>query len=233
MTRRSHALRDFHSSIAIAERLMKREQRFPDPPTPRSFKEVQGLRGGATVLMVAAFENYLKYVVEEKLDKFTRYPLQFNPGNLPEEMIYHNFYQTLHRSIHGPFDEKGKTYKIIGFQQASQIVIKGVINPPVFSEVARSNPNSTRVKDLFKSMGLPDIYQKIKPEFDRQWGTPTANTFIQDTLDYILDRRHEVAHTATALNVSRVDLKNWVKFLKLISNLCDVELGNHIQTIRR
>ena len=88
MPRISQALRDFRASISIAESLMKREQRFADPPSPRQFKIVQGLRGGAAVLMVAAFENFLKEVVEEQLSDLTIHPLLFNPANLPQDMIF-------------------------------------------------------------------------------------------------------------------------------------------------
>lgn len=234
MPRRSQAHRDFCSSLAVAQTLIKREQRFSDPPTSRNFKIVQGLRGGAMVLIVAAFENYLKEVVEERLDYFTKYPLKFKIESLPEQMIFHNCSQTLDRSLRGPFSGKlSKADKILGFKKASELVVKGVINPKAFSEVARSNPNSKKVRELFKCLGIEDIFTQIKPKFDTKWGKPTADVFIVDTLDFILARRHEVAHAANALSISRVDLQNSIKFIRLLADLCDDELYDHIETIRK
>lgn len=147
MPKRTQALRDFRASIAIAETLMKREQRFSDPPIQRQVKIVQGLRGAAAVLMVAAFENFLKEVVEELLYELTHHPLRFNPDKLPKDMLFHNLRLTINRSLHGPFaNPDDREEKIHGYKQASQIVINGVVNSQVFSEIARSNPNSKKVR---------------------------------------------------------------------------------------
>lgn len=232
MPNRSQAYHDFKRNISVAETLIKREKQFSDPPASRNFKIVQGLRGGAAVLMVAAFENYLKEVIEERLFDFTSQPLKFNPTKLPEEVLYHNLSQTLERSLKGPFNgNPSKADKIVLIKKASQVVVEGIINSLVFSEVARSNPNSKKVRELFKCLGIPDIFSSIKIEFDKKWGTPTAGSFIPDTLDSILQRRHEVAHTAIMLNVSRLDLEFSVKFLKLLAELCDKELNQHLRKI--
>lgn len=232
--RRSAALQDFRSSIRLAEALMSRERRFPDPPSPRNIKAVQGLRGGAAVLMVAAFENFLKEVIEERLVDLTRHPLIFNPANIPPDMLFHNFHYTLERTVRGPFpDGYTRQDKVNGFVAAADIVLKGIINSNVFSDLTRSNPNSKKVRELFKSLGINDVFTLIKPEFDRRWGVPTINTFIANTLDTILARRHEVAHTAIVLNVSRVDLQTSVKFLRLLADLCDEEIAKHVRRILR
>jgi len=117
MPRKSRALHNFNSSIAIAETLLKKEKTFPDPPSSRSRKFVEGLRGGATILMVAAFENYLKEVVEERLDELVN-SRRFNITKLPEKMIFHNYRQTLHFSVYGPFvGNPSRAQKITGLMQ--------------------------------------------------------------------------------------------------------------------
>lgn len=230
--KRSKALIDFRASISIAQSLINEESRFPDPPPARNMQIVQGLRGGAVVLIVAAFENFLKELIEERLYIFTLVPLQFNVNNLPEEMIYHNLNQTLERSLKGPFPINYKrSDKILGYRQASKVVIQETINLEVFSSLAKNNPNSKKVKELFKSLGIIDIFDTIKPKFDTKWGGPTAHTFISDTLDSIIQRRHEVAHTAKVLNVSRLDLHESVRFIQILATLCDEEFGRHIRKI--
>lgn len=233
MPRQSQALKDFRSSLSIAKTLMKREARFADPPQPRYQKIVQGLRGGAAVLMVAAFENFLKEVVEEYFYELTLHPLRFDPLKVPEEMLFQNLNQTFDRLIKGPFPIGwAKSDKIAAFRQASSAAVQGVINSKVFSDAARSNPNSKKVRELFKNIGIPDIYVALKPDFDVSWGVPTAGSFIQDKLDEILDRRHEVAHTANMLNVSRLDLEVAVRFLEILAILCDKKIESHVRSLK-
>ena len=230
----SQALRDFRSSLGLAEVLMSRERRFSDPPQPQNLRIVQALRGGAAVLMVAAFENFLKEVVEERLSELTVYPLRFRANRIPFEMEYHNVRQTLELASRGPFiGNPSRADKIILARNASQIVVQGTINPASFTNVTRSNPNSRRLRELFKGLGINDIFASIKTTFDARWGAITAHTFIQDTLDSILARRHEVAHTALVLNVSRHDLQSSTRFLRILASLCDDELRKQIRTILR
>jgi hypothetical protein len=233
MLRRSQALHEFRSSIAIAETLMKKELHFSDPPIPRHLKEMQGLRGGATVLMVAAFENYLKEVIEERMDDLVHHR-KFNPKKLPDELVFHNYNQMLIQSRDASsLGNLSFADKIAIFHQVAQGIINGIINSQFFSELAKSNPNSKKVRKLFKSLGIQDIFLIIKPQFDIRWGIATSNTFIPDTLDSILDRRHKVAHTAKVMNVSRLDLQDSARFLRILADLCDEELYRHIRSILR
>lgn len=55
-----------------------------------------------------------------------------------------------------------------------------------------------------------------------------TETFLQSNLNYIVDRRHEVAHAADALNISQVDLQNWVHFLDIFAESLDERTEIHI-----
>jgi hypothetical protein len=69
----SRSYRDFQSSLRRAARLRTLEvQRYKDPPPPRQIIAVEALRGGAVVLMVAAFERYLKNAFEEYAEAIAR-----------------------------------------------------------------------------------------------------------------------------------------------------------------
>jgi hypothetical protein len=233
--RRSQALRDFRQSMTVAEALIKKERHYPDPAPSRSYKIAQGLRGGAIVIMVAAFESYLTTAVQEYLFIFTQHPIRFNPAKVPEIMVYNSCKLCLEKSIKDPYNppNPSKYDKIIRYRAASDIVVKGLIDSSVFSDMAKNNPSPEKVKNLFKNLGIQDVFQNIKPDFDTRWGSPTSINFIQDRLKTLIDRRHEVAHKASTLNISRRDLEEYLKFIKILAELCDETLNQHIRKITR
>jgi hypothetical protein len=214
----------------MVEALLRIEQKFPDPAPARIRRKVEGLRGGAVVLMVAAFENYLKELVEEYLDKFTQFPLAFDPNKLPDVVRLHNIEQVIKIAT-----ENGKTkdrvFKISEFMNAATIIINQRMVSASFSDAARGNPNPEKVKKLFKSLGLDDFFSVIKTDFEAKWGQPVAPTFIHDTLQNVIDRRHEVAHTASVLSISRQDLATSLRFIKVFGEVCDKKMKSHIKTI--
>jgi len=232
MYTRATALKDFYESIGLAEALMRKELRFNDPPRLAAAKTVQGLRGGAAVLMVAAFENFLKEMVDERFQRLTQQPLQVNPLNIPEGMLLYNHRSVFEKAIKGPFvNNETISDKIARFKNYSALVSQSLIVPGVFGDIVRSNPNSKKVGSLYRACGCQDIFASVKVVFDRKWGAPTARTFIENTLDAILDRRHQVAHTAIVLNISRKDLQDSVRFLKVLAAVCDEELYNILSVI--
>lgn len=234
MKKISNAFTNFNNSIAIAESLLKREKLYRDPPPQKSIKIVQGLRGGALVLMVASFENYLKEVMEERLTELSESPsFQFN--SLPIEIIHFNFKKTLDLSINPikKIDSNQKiNQKISNYEKGSQFVVNRKINPEAFSIATRSNPNSERLIEMFKSLGHKQFFFKIKPKFEKKMGA-VASTYIQNNLDFIVNRRHEVAHSGNALNLSRHDLGEYIIFIKTLSEICDSELFDIIKSLNK
>lgn len=230
MVRRSQALQEFRSSIAIAEVLIKKEKKFRDPAPTQSRKIVLGLKGGAAVLMVAAFENFLKELVEEKIDDMKDHP-KYNPKKLPDLLLSHNCSYTFKNTSQLSGRCNDPKDKITIFQRAAQAIINGDIDTSFFSDLAQSNPNSVKVKYLFLSLGITDIFSSIKKKFDVKWKTPTSSGFIPAKLDEIVNRRHVVAHTANAMKVTRIDLIESVKFLKILADLFDEELYHHFKKV--
>jgi len=105
-----------------------------------------------------------------------------------------------------------------------------VVNPLAFSDTG-GNANPHNVKEMFACLGVTDIFGQIKKRFDSCWRKPTAATFIPDKLDEIVNRRHIVAHTADALKITRSDLNESLKFLKILARLLDIELRKHVDGI--
>src|SRR5262249_21151102 len=58
-------------------------------------------------------------------------------------------------------------------------------------------------------------------------GTLTA-TFVPDKLNEIVQRRHRVAHTGAALDITRSQLNESLKFLPILSTWLDAQLRSHV-----
>jgi hypothetical protein len=70
----------------------------------------------------------------------------------------------------------------------------------------------------------------MKVRFEVKWRKPVAHTFIADKLDEIVNRRHVVAHTAYALAITRGQLKESIRFLKVLAELLDAAIKRQIAT---
>src|SRR5947207_1431041 len=97
----SVALGKFRASLGLAEELMRLEAAYPDPPPPADEAKVRGLRGGAAVLMVAAFEGYLRSGVAELLRPLVGPP--HKPlSSLPEVVQVSSIFESLEFALYGP-----------------------------------------------------------------------------------------------------------------------------------
>lgn len=74
-----NALEQFKESLQMAEELMKLEKaNYKNPPRMEEQNVVEGLRGGAIVLMVAAWESFVKQLIEEELSPLGTHPSKLN-----------------------------------------------------------------------------------------------------------------------------------------------------------
>src|SRR4030042_5842279 len=196
----STALKEFKNSLQIADELIRIERNnYHNPPKQNEQKAVEGLRGGASVIMVAAFEHFIRQIIEEHLSYLTMQPFKVKFDELPDKMKIHSVFKTLEYATKGrPFEErKDKMDRLSDIYEACRLILSGCVNPEVFSSDI-GNPNSKHVKDIMNNLGIDNIFAKIKDHFDSKWRNPTASTFISDKLDEIVNRRHTVAHKADA-----------------------------------
>ncbi|MET3291820.1 UNVERIFIED_CONTAM: hypothetical protein ABID98_004390 [Brevibacillus sp. OAP136] len=228
----SNALVTYKETLQVVEKLLELERQYRNPPRQEETKAVLGLRGGAAVMMVAGFENFLRQVVEEHLSELTLLPLKVNFNRLPDKIKTTSVFLSLENAMKGPKYETPipKIDRLAIIEQASKNFIAGLIDPSAFSSTG-GNPNSKTVNSMFNNLGIEDVFSKIRAKFITKWGKPEAHTFIPDKLNEIVNHRHVVAHTANALNLGRSQLKEAVKFLKILATVLDSELKNHIRTI--
>lgn len=226
------ALNEFRESLKSAERLVRIETRYSDPPRRRSINTVQGLRGGAVVMMVAAFEQFLREDFEEQLA-----PLSINPPPhaftaLPKRMQVASVFGSLERAMKGPLygSPAGKINRLPEIRNVAELIVGRRIDLKALSDT-RGNPDSSCVRELLINVGIDKPFDVMRPGFNVAWGRPEAISFVQDKLDEIVGRRHLVAHTAAALQVARGELPIALRFLGVLGTVIDGTLSAHLATL--
>lgn len=223
---------DFLASSATVAALLEIERGYQDPPPQSDQAAVEGLRGGAVVIVVAALESYLKESIAEVLDRINNAnpPCDFAklPIDIQTRAVYTGLYAAMKPKPWDPIQDH--QLRLPGVLLAVQRINKREIMSSEIADTA-GNPNSAQVKSIFKIVGLPAVFSNVKPGFDAMWGTPTATTFIQNMLDTVVRMRHTVAHTASIRSISRTDIANWHRFLNTFVTVIDAALERHIARI--
>ena len=123
---KSQAYVEFDQNLGMVDALLRIEASYQLPLTLTVQKDIEGLRGGSAVLMVAAFENFLKELVEENLSEFTQIPLRFSITTLPEIMRLHNIEHII-RNTEESIKGKDRLTKIAAYKTASQTISSEVM----------------------------------------------------------------------------------------------------------
>ena len=220
------ALHEFRRTIGFARALLRMERRrYADPPRPRQMQAAMAMRGGAAVLMVAAFESFVRSAAEQHVDMIRSHPRGIDFAKLPDAMRVRNVYGALESAMRGPaFQEPSpRVQRLPQIELACSQIASRILEPTAFSDTG-GNPDSRRLKDVCKGLGDDKVFTNAKTRFEVLWGQPIAGTFVEDKLDEIVRRRHVVAHTASALNVTRQDLDEGITFLVTLSTAVSAEL---------
>ena len=218
----------------MAQALLTMEQKYHNPPRTDEQPTVSALRGAVAVLVVASLESYLRSVIEERLSEMCSKHRTLTFDKLPDKMRVNNVYFCLERAMKGPLyqDRPPKVQRLPDIDRACRLVISGNIDPGIFSDVG-SNPNPRNLTAMFSNIALDNILESIKDRFDRKWGKITAHTFVRDKLQEIVSRRHVVAHTADTLKIGRSDLKESIRFIRILVEMIEAELTTHIKTLMK
>lgn len=221
----SAALRDYEAGLDRARHLRRIEvATYRDPPPLKDQPALEALRGGATVLMVASFERYLKEALEEFVDLIAREALVTKHAKLSDAFVEYNdfnFFNWLIRESRFPRKEKARELK-----RVAQLVAADQFVPEAFSRT-RANPGPVTVGDLFRDFGVKDPMRSIESNFPRHYTKPFPAGFVEQTLGSIVSKRNEVAHGGFALSLSRSDLREWVEFLSALGRAADNTLRDH------
>jgi len=226
----SAAAKSFARTLGLSSALLSLDRAYHDPPRPEEQIAVEALRGAAAVLMVAAFENFLRDCTLEHLGRLQP-PGKVKLSHFPEPIVLQSVFASMNSAIRGA-PSRSQRARLPDVRLAAHRIATETIDPLAFADTG-SNPNSAQVRAMFKPFGEIDVYLSIKSRFDKEWKIATPSTFIPDKLDEIVRRRHVVAHTANALNITRSELRDSVRFLKLLARLLDSELRRRVKSSLR
>jgi hypothetical protein len=153
---------------------------------------------------------------------------------IPKCIRYHNAYSVLDHAIKGRGlsneELTDKVQRIEGIEEACKRVMKLQIEPAHFSETA-NNPGAVVLDKMCKNIGIFDVFARINRHIEDTRSIPVSKTYSRDKIDEIMNRRHLVAHTASVLNVSRLDLKMSLEFLGMTTDCLGQLVSKHVDDI--
>ncbi|MFJ3764936.1 HEPN domain-containing protein [Streptomyces sp. NPDC090082] len=224
------ALATFDAGAQSVQALISLESVYPDPPDRRDFPKVSALRGACTVLTVASFEKFLRDLFEEELDRLR--VANISMSSLPRKLQVEASFASLELAIKGDFSSKGmdRELRLTNVLAAAKLLARDSFDPKALA-ATNSNPDSACVKRMFKSVGIPEVFQRCNSEFTKHWGRQEVSGFENQKLDSILDSRHQVAHTAQAMHISRPELSYNLRFIEVLARVLHAQLSQFVDEI--
>lgn len=224
----SKALRNFRKSLRVVRGLAALEGRYKVPIPPRSRAKSRGLLGGACLLLSGILENYLKEVFSEGVADLSKRLKLHTHASLPSEFKTKNvlnYPKWVSRSRIASVD------RVSGLEAYSKIVASEGIFFESFNKT-NSNPNSETMKEMFRDVGLKDVFAVIETEYAKR-GTPvlSSQTIVQ-TLDSFIRIRNEYAHLGNTGGHTRADLKSNIEFVSNLAESVDAVLVAHVSSIK-
>lgn len=228
----SNAIVDFRESLGMAHKLLELESKYDDPPVPNDLLVVSGLRGGAAVLMVAAFEDFVRRVLLERLAPFGDMPPLKNLSALPTKVQVGSAYSSLEQAMYGPRygSVKGKHARLSDIHRSAKILMEDRADVIALSDLG-GNPGPDALGNVLRQLDIDAPFSAIQPEFDRRWQKSVSVNFVREKLEEIVLRRHRVAHAGDVLNVSRADLQDGLEFIHTLAETLDAFLESHILSL--
>lgn len=228
----SSALQALGSSLDAADALLAQDAALGDPAPKQSERLIQGLRVGAAVIVIAAFEEYLRAAIEEHLKTLATDPPPLTPQELPTLLWVTSVFESLQDALSAPRfgPSNSRKDRLAAVSRASDRVVREVVDP-VAVTYRQSNPDSASVRSTFKNLGFVGIFPAIHSDFELLWGQREPARFVADKLDEIVLRRHVVAHTAYVLGIARKDLEEGARFIRILATCIDIALKRHVQAI--
>ena len=124
----------------------------------------------------------------------------------------------------------GKPARISDVVDAATIIAARRLHPEVLGRTD-GNADSKRVGEVLADLGITDPFATLRPAFDAKWNKTEAQQFVHDKLDEIVLRRHQVAHTVSVLNISRIDVCDGIRFLIALAEAIDSLLESHVAAL--
>ncbi|MER5292573.1 HEPN domain-containing protein [Streptomyces pharetrae] len=224
------ALATFDAGAHSVQALISLESIYPDPPDSLELPKVSALRGACTVLTVASFEKFLRDLFEEELDRLRA--AKVSMSSLPRKLQVEASFASLELALKGDFSSRGmdREARLGNVLAAAKLLARDSFDPKALAATS-SNPDANCVKRMFKAVGISDVFQRCNGEFTKHWGRQEVSGFESQKLDSILDSRHQVAHTAQAMHISRPELSYNLRFIEVLTRVLHAELSQYVDGI--
>lgn len=194
---------------------------------------MEALRGGYCVLIVGAFERFLRDCFSEHLSALVTVSPQVKYSALPKTLIESTIFESLDYAMKGPRHGKagkGRSARLPSVTRAAHEIVAERVDPAALAQT-KSNPDAETVRRMFRALGVPDPFKETRPAFNLIWAKSESASFVEDTLTAIVNQRHVVAHTANALAISRTDLSTWTRFLRALATVLDERLDKFVTNV--
>lgn len=221
----SIAYTEFLESLEIAKALIQLDT-YREPPKQKHKRYVYGLRGGAAILIVASFNEFLNFLPDIHLDVIKRHTNNINFSKLLDVLIITNVNRTLKQ-----FSMKNDVKKLPYAKNACRSIINDEINPAAF-KLQGFNPWPSQIIDLFYVIGIKNIFKHITKKFQKRWKKKINTNIIRGKLSEIIVRRNKVAHsTSLAAQITKNDLNEAIDFLRILARLLDITYKKQINNM--
>lgn len=221
---------DLDDSLNAVTSLITLESGYADPPLADDRQTAFALRGACVVLTTAAFESFLRSLFEEQLQKIKaqHVPLVHFPEKLRVEAVY----ASLDLAMRGDHSTRGleKAGRLGDVATAARLVASDSFWPRALADT-QSNPDSSCVKRMFRSVGRPRVFEEIQEDFQSLWGGPVALMYVETRLDALVASRNQVAHTADAAHVTRSELSENTRFVTCLASALYADLRRHVDSL--
>lgn len=224
--KRTVALSNLRSDLKRSERLLKMERSsFVDPPkTPHQRIGVEGLRGGAVVLMAATFEAYLKDVFVEVVQELENRRSGNKKITITAPFLVANDFDALEAVLRDKVGDKNSRHGDL--RRVAKAIAGGELVGDGFART-ESNPRPEVVSKMLKRFGVADPFKTLATQASSM-GLTHSDVYLRTKLEEIMDRRNEVAHKGVSLNVTRVQIAEYVKFIGELCSLIDAVILKQI-----
>lgn len=227
--KRTVALTRLQQDLKRPARLLSLERaQFNDPPkTSRQRVGVEGLRSGAIVLMTATLEAYLKDVFIELVQALEDRRAANKTVALSPSFVQSNDFDGLEAILR---DRSGdRTSRHGDLRRVARAVAQGELVGDGFART-EANPRPEVVSKMLKRFGVSDPFKALQNQATSV-GLAYSDVLLRTKLEEILDRRNEVAHEGVALNVTRLQLAEYVQFIEQFCGLLDAVLIAHFKAL--
>lgn len=227
--KKTKALKTLSVDLKRPSRLLAMERsHFVDPPkTTRQRIGIEGLRSGAIVLMTATLEAYLKDVFVEVVEALEAQRVKKKVVALTVNFLQANDFDGLEAILRDKGGDKASRHGDL--RRVARAVAQGELVGDGFART-EANPRPDVVAKMLKRFGVSEPFKTLAAEAQVR-GLPYGEVYLRTKLEEILDRRNEVAHQGVSLNVTRLQLQEYVAFIQDLSALIDAVVIAHFKTL--